>query len=418
MLNDLALVRSLESIVELNIFVFTTSIFFIFWNFVYRYRSELYERNIKRRNNVYIYRLNFRIRLSLYKRMNSIALFGAILFLVISWMSYGVSSLNLAEIRHLATADKANYLGTKGGILLSFSKYAQFLYPVLAVFSGLFITVRFTSRNVFRRFSLRQMLVPFFVAVLTVLANGGRNPLLEFIKFFLVGAVVAIPMSLSKMQLRSVTRWAILIVVGFVFFTTSVNDSRRSYYGQKSFSSNFSDSPLLSSLSGLIEYGGAHYYGYQIRNLDSYDGDNLGYGYYTFNSVFVIGLPLSSYHGLDLNFGALFGFEENIIDYFYLWKSGKEGYFTTNSVYLGLKMDFGFYGTLLFLFFFTGLTTRYSFLASYSAITFFGLSVYYFCFLFWSSSNFSSIFAGPFIGEVVMLYLFYKLLVIKRKLVI
>jgi hypothetical protein len=103
----------------------------------------------------------------------------------------------------------------------------------------------------------------------------------------------------------------------------------------------------------------------------------------------------------------------NPIDYFYLHKKKMEGYYTTNSVYLGLKLDFGFYGTLIFLFLYTFYTNfLFRKIISGKDVTLYTVFWFYLSFDFWASSNFDSSYSSGFLGGLIMVYLFKSIFVI------
>ncbi len=63
-----------------------------------------------------------------------------------------------------------------------------------------------------------------------------------------------------------------------------MSDSRIEYQGSDVYSQNFGRPLFLAAASG-IEHAGAYYYGYKLRNKDTYDEHNLAFGSFTFYSI-------------------------------------------------------------------------------------------------------------------------------------
>ncbi|GAA4053925.1 O-antigen polymerase [Flavobacterium chungnamense] len=394
---DLAIIKDIDSINELNIFVIFTSVFFSLWQLFYKYESYSINKTF-----------NFKINYNLYKKLLIVMLVGAILQMLYTWYSIGVSSFNIAEIRDLNTSDKTNYFGTQADLLLSLIKYTQFFYPVLSIFSGYFLGLKYLSNQ---RLPFKDIFIyiPLIVALLYVLTSGGRNPLFIGIKLYAIGLFFTLPLVLPAVKRRWLLVRIAVLAITLSIFSTFVSDARSEFNNQDSFSSNF-DNPILNSVSGLIEYMGAHYYGYQLRNVDTFDEAKLGYGYFTFNSLFDMKVPFATYIGFEKNIGNFFGYDVNPIDYFYLWENDKEGYYTTNSIYLDLKLDFGYVGTILFLLFFTRYTHKL-FLKTQNkdTISIYVIFWYFMCFNFWAASNFNSFYADYMIEGLVMFFIFSRL---------
>jgi oligosaccharide repeat unit polymerase len=394
---DLALVRDVESIDELNKLVLITSVFFSIWVF--------FDASKKKRTQI-----DINLHLKLYKNLIWITFIGAILLMLYTWNSIGISSLNLAHIRDLNTRDKTNYFGTSVDPITSVLKYSQFFYSIICILSGYLLgRIYLLKQDI--QLDKKYLYIPLYITLIYVLTTGGRNPLFIGIKYYFIGLCFSLPKFFSPNERRWLLRRIFIIVISLTFFSTYVNETRNEFHEMTSTSDKF-NSPVLLALSGGIEYAGAHYYGYQLRNVDTYDEENLGFGYFTFNSIFEIGLPLSSYHGLSATLGDLLGFKENPIDYFYLWENGFEGYYTTNSVYLDLKLDFGFFGAIIFLFFFTYYTQRLFVKVQVGkGVTIITVFWYAMCFQYWAASNFKSSYATGLIGGIIMIHLFSRIFV-------
>jgi oligosaccharide repeat unit polymerase len=400
---DLALIRDESSIAELNIFVLASSVFFSAWVLVFNEKS----------NNNNSSSIQIEMHFDLFKKMLAIMLVASVILMFYTWYSIGVSSLNLGHIRDLNTRDKENYFGTESNLFLSLLKYTQFFYIIAAIICGYLLGIKY-FKNETIKLPTRYLYIPLFISLIYVLTNGGRNPIFIGVKLYLIGLFFALPKILTIQQKSWILKRILILALILTIFSTFISDTRSQYHNSETFSQNF-DNPILANASGLIEYMGAHYYGYQLRNTDTFDENKLGYGFYTFNSIFNLKIPLSNYFNFDYNLGNFFGFTENNIDYFYLWQNEKEGYYTTNSVYLDLKLDFGFYGTIIFLMFFT-LYTHKLFLKiiekrSISVYTFFW---FYLCYEFWAASNFKSSYATGLVGGVIMIILFNKVFIKKK----
>ncbi len=392
----LAFIRDYDSIDELNVYVIFTSLFFIIWIVFLNKTSTRNAGNIE-----------FSMRLNVFGRYLQILIIGALLQMFYTWILLGVNSFNLAHIRDLNTSDKTNYLGTESDLFLSLIKYTQFFYPIASIMCGYLIGRKYLLGQM-PKLKMVYLYIPLIVSFIYVVTNGGRNPLFVGVKLYFVGLCFALPGYINSPLTKWILRRVVVLIFSLVLFSTIVADSRSEYNKQDAFSDNF-DSPILSSVSGFIEYLGAHYYGFQLRNIDTFDESDLGLGYYTFFSFFDVKLPLSNYIGIKSSIGESLGFKENKIDYFYLWKNEMEGYYTTNSIYLDLKLDFGFIGTLLFLFVYT-FYTCWLFLKIQDSrnVTLYTIFWFYLCFNFWASSNFKSSYSSGVVAGFIMTWLFIR----------
>ncbi|MCF8427098.1 MAG: oligosaccharide repeat unit polymerase [Bacteroidia bacterium] len=395
---DIALIPFPDYINELNKFIILTSVFFAIWVLIYPFKPYMTEKPFK-----------FQINNRRFKIFLIILVVGAVLQLIYTWYKLGVTSLNLAEIRQEYTKDKSAYLGTKVDFIFSIIKYLNFFYLPLTIFCGYLLAKRYLLNKSFG-IPTKFLLIPLYVTILYVLTNGGRNPLAVGLKLYFFGFAFAIPYYLNSIQKKWIYKRILIASIVFISISTLIADSRYDNAGQESFSSKI-ENPYIAFFSGLIEYMGAHYWGYQIRSDDSFNSEKLGYGFFTFNGVFNAKPPLGKFYGFDKSLGELLGFEENPIDYFVLWENEKEGYFTTNSIFLGIKFDFGFFGGVVFLLLFSWLTHKIFLNAqSQTSISMISILWFYLIFNFWASSNFQSVFASNIIETIIMFILFNKIL--------
>jgi oligosaccharide repeat unit polymerase len=338
-----------------------------------------------------------------YTFLVRVTFIGALLKLIFIWASLGVG-FELGAIRIAYTKDK---LGVVGGenILYSLISYLNFFYPVVTVLAGYFFGLVIQKRFSPVR-STKLLLLPMVITLIYTISIGGRNPLAIGLKYYLMGFSLSVDIKLIKNTKRKIFRYLLFISVFFIAFTTIISDQRSRIAGQTEFSSTFSSS-ILKSTSGIMEYMGAHYWGYQLRNNDTFDPNNIGYGYYTFNGLLDIKLPFSQYLGFNIDLGKLMGVKNNVLEYRYLYLNDFIGYYTTRSIYLDMKMDFGYYGTYFFILLFT-YYSQYIFDQIHNKATISAIAIipYFFCFNYWASSNFQSIYAVGVYNYILVFWLY------------
>lgn len=340
-----------------------------------------------------------------------ITFLGAILKLLFIWNELGVG-FNLGAIRLAYTEDKGGVVGGDN-FLYSLILYMNYFYSVITIIAGYYLGL-LIQKKPSPVASKWLITLPMVITIIYVFSIGGRNPLAVGIKYYLIGFSLSLAHEIaSNVKLRILYR-TILISIIFVIFTTFVGDQRSKTAGHSTFSSNFQSS-LLQSTSGIMEYMGAHYWGYQLRNNDTFDPNRLGYGYYTFNGLLNLNIPFSRYIGLNTNLSQTVGFENNVLDYQYLYNKGFVGYYTTRSVFMEMKMDFGYTGTFFFIFLFV-LYTHYIFRKIHvkNTVNLLSLLPFFFCFNYWASSNFQSVYAVG-IYNFVLIFWIYGLLLSRRK---
>ncbi|WP_428109518.1 O-antigen polymerase [Caldisericum sp.] len=382
-----------EFVNEMNVLVIFTGICFIFIIFL----TPNY------------FRFNHKIKIlfinkSLYKIVSYLTLFGATFKLVYTWYMLGVA-WNLAEIR-VAYAAKRGYFNDTVS-LFSLLSYMNFFYTVISIIAGYCIGLLFQ----FKRAPIRSrwlLSIPFVVTIIYTLTIGGRNPLAYGIKLYLFGFALSLVPQTVRILSRKLIIYIILGVFSFFLFTTYVAEQRDEVAGNISFS-QYLDNTYLKPFSGIIQYMNAHYWGYQLRRFDSFDPNNLGYGKYTFYGILNFRVPFSNaLFGTDISILDFFSdLSYNKLDYFALQADGREGYYTTRSVYLEMICDYGQIGIFVFILVFVFLTNYlYILIEKRRLISVISILPLFFVFSYWSSSNFQSVFATNVYGPIISFFVY------------
>jgi hypothetical protein len=253
-------------------------------------------------------------------------------------------------------------------------------------------------------------MITFLITLIYVFTIGGRNPLAVGIKLYVFGLAFSLPFQLYGRIKRKVVLTMLFVIVAFGLFSTFVGNQRdqvSSGYAYIQPSSDKMNSIVLNNFSGIMDYMGAHYSGYQLRRADTFDPQNLGYGIYTFNGLFNFSIPFSSFLGFRGTLGDLLGFPVNELSYYRLAQLNKSSFWTTRSVYIEMICDFGVKGVYIFIFFFTFYThTLFLTLFSKRFNKALKLLLIYICFTYWASSNFQSAYSNNLLVSFLAFWLF------------
>jgi oligosaccharide repeat unit polymerase len=379
-IEEIAYIPYPEYVDELNIFVsFTALCFIIFANFGTK---------TKKQNGA---ELSFLRSKRFYSFLLYLTLTGALLRLFKSWYFIGIN-FNIGQVRLAITGD-LNQLQQGSSLIDSLSSYMNIFYPIITILAGYYLGLKVQRKTGFIN-SNWLIFIPFLITIIYVMTIGGRNPLAIGLKLYILGFAFTLQYQVLDRVKKKIWIYFIAAFLAFGLFSTLVGNQREQLAKGYTFSGGFSDninSKVLKNFSGIMEYMGAHYSGYQIRRHDTFDPNKLGYGYYTFNGLFNFSVPFSSLVGLRGTLGDFFGFEENELKYSRLAELDKPSFWTTRSVYLEMICDFGVYGIFGFIFLITFYTHRiFLKLTKRRFNKALNFIFFYLIFTYWSSSNFQS----------------------------
>lgn len=381
--NNIALTPNLIFVDELNLFIAYTSLMFTL--------ATLFFKLPKLTSTDKVIELDY-INIKVFYILNFISLSAALLKLIYSIVFLGVS-LNMGETRQLYVYNLQQIFRPLQIIEYIFS-YLLMFHPLLQVMAGYFIGRNIARQNKFA-ISTIHLLIPAIVTILLALSIGGRNPIAEGIKLYLLGIALSIPIKLASEQKYKIIITTLLLFLSFTVFTTYVADQRTMVSGSHSVNSDRIRDPLLKPFAGIMEYISASYWGYQLRRIDTFDSDNLGYGSYTFYGIYLLQIPFGNIVGLDLNIGDIIGISPNPLSYIELSKARRIGFYTPSTIFADIICDFGEIGSLIFLTFFV-FYTQWLYLSIFSKkhTNIFSIFFFFLSFVYWSNSNFNSIYAN------------------------
>jgi hypothetical protein len=390
--NNIAFLPAPEHIDELTTLVGFTALCFIlltFWG----------KKKVRSRDS----KLSFLNTGKYFKALVYITVIGAIVKLAHALIFLG-ASLNMGATRMAYTRDMQQVYRARS-IFEILTSYANLFHPIVSILAGYYIGLKLLRIKTIVS-SAWLLSLPFLVTILHAITIGGRNPVAIGIKFYLLGLAFAMPWHLSMKAKVRILGIAAIMAVFFGLFVTMAG-SQRAQISDEELMTKQLESPLLVAFGGMFEYMGAHYWGYQLRREDTFNENNLGLGYHTFNGLFQLTLPFSSLFGFTGNIGNLFGYQESPLSYAALHQADKPAYFTTYSLYAPMVCDFGIPGSYLFIIFFT-IYTHWLFLRLFSKKhrTALSLFLFYLNFEYWASSNFQSRYGDSIVAPFLVFFLF------------
>lgn len=332
---------------ELFLFISVTALSFIYWG---------------RKNNRLIKRST--IRLDLYIPDALFRTF-VIFFLIISLISIFQTGFDVARNREVANNELFNNSGNRSLIFTLIPGIIYMLSLPFTVYSGFKIGSNYV-RGI-RKIAFLYYL-PVLTTVLETVAGGGRAAIVSSVLMFIIGFALgffSFPLQNTiKQSLRPLIKYAVLFFILFSIYSGFVS-SQRSLRENADSNSRYvsillNKYPLLTPVSGTLEYLVFHFQGYQWRREDKKDS-KLEWGKNTFACVTQFNVPVISQltrHKISIE--NLFGLE--YADGLKATQEAKEaniiGFSITATVYYVLYKDFGFWGTLFMIFIFVGITQK------------------------------------------------------------
>jgi len=359
---------------ELNLLVAFTSLCF----FVFSFLGLRYKR-LKPRINILFSPKYFEI-------LSIICLLTVVVKFIYSGASFNMGLNRLSQTQDLAHVyNQSTFIDSILSILGS-------SLPILSVLAGYFIGKKqFGKKGMIKNIFL---IIPFLSVFLETIMIGGRNPLANVIKLYLLGYALSLPLKITGELKQKVLKYVLIVSILFVVFTTFVANQRTYSAG---IVRNKLESPIAESFSGIMDYMSCHYWGYQLRRED-YTSNDLKYGVDTFFGFININIPFSSQLNINAGLPSLLGINHDPLE---IYKSDREGFYTTYSIYIQMISDFGIRGVYIFILLFT-LYTHWLFINIIkrpvnSALSFI---FFYLCFAYWSSSNFSSVYGVNLLSSI------------------
>lgn len=355
-----------EYIDELNILVGYTGFCFLL---ITKNKS----RKIDKKNIVY---LDFIDSFLLFKIMSVLIL--CVSFFVFfkegSGLNFGIARENM----HETISDRSVFVS-----------YLRLISTPLSIYAGAQFILSLTSnrKNLLLKYLI--LLMPFGANMLFSMTEGGRVSMVYSMLEYAIGAGLSLPITFSVRKYKKVFLVGIAVFLFINGMITWIGNERDKYYGGKSTNYELAQDRLgiFSFLYGASNYMVASYVGYQYRRVDAVTAE-LGYGRYTFNGFINWQFPFLSQFGIkDASIAKVLGiYYHNQETYDYT----REYYYATNSAYIPIIKDFGFWGVFIPIFILVYVSHNlFVKIQSYRSIgrvvTFF---FYYVFFIYWAKSNF------------------------------
>jgi len=389
----IALIPFPKYIDELNIFVAFTAFCFLIFSFQGR-----------NKNTIQDIELNFLYSKKFYKILLYVTLAGVSFKFIYSWLYLG-ATLNMGETRLAYTKDLIHIKRSFNTLEILFS-YMSMFYPVITILAGYYLGRMIQKREALIN-SYWLLGLPLLITFIQVITIGGRNPMAIGIKYYLFGLAFTMSYYLNNRIKRKYILYALMVILSFGSFSSFVNNQRMVAFGATRNVQKVSDNVLINNFSAIMQYMSDHYWGYQLRRNDSFNSSQLGFGYFTFNGIFLTEIPFSSLIGFQGNLGDILEFEENRLDYKRLARLKKDGFYTTRSVYIEMICDFGQKGIFLFIILFTYYSNRLFINVSNRKFQKpLNLFFLFLCFNYWASSNFQSVYATGIFITFIIFWLF------------
>jgi oligosaccharide repeat unit polymerase len=271
---------------------------------------------------------------------------------------------------------------------------------------------------------------PLLSSVIDTIAGGGRANIISsgliFILGFLLGFFSSNDQQYLRQKFKPVIKFALLFILVFSLYATFVSN-QRSRFGLDMKNSRYisillNEFPILQPVSGIIEYFVFHYQGYQWRRDDIRD-TKLEYGQNTFAFITHFNIPVFSQilgENLSLQNALNLKYIDPVESTLESERRGRIGHSITPSVYFVLYRDFGFYGTLVMIFLFVGLTQllfKRLFYKHYN--TFWSIILFIAIYRLWTQTFFAHHLSGTwmngYIYPLILLEILNKLFYINYK---
>lgn len=300
------------------------------------------------------------IRLRLFIPYNVFKYF-SLIFLINALISMMLTGLNIVEARMINVENALNFY-VSGGKLSIWQIVMNLFFGlnfIFTIYSG-WILGKYSDLKTGKKIIF---LLPLSSTVLATIASGGRSSIISAISLFVVGFLLAVFTSRfnSKEKIKTLLKYTLIAFLFYSFYTTYVSQARLKYNAVNSyFLSILEKEPIYIPFGGLLEYLVFHYQGYQLRMVDTFN-PRLEYGQNTFSFITHYNLPvISQLLKREISIRSLFNLKDtNVLKAnIEAQNSNLPSIGITATIYIILKQDFGFWGTLFITLLFVILTQK------------------------------------------------------------
>ena len=343
-------------------------------------------------------------------------------FLLVNFIRFFLNRGNIAEVRmnDVMQAREFELSGESLGVFDLAANLILMLNLPILIFSGYRLAKEyFVNKSKLDYF----LLLPFLAEVFRTFSTGGRSGIITSALFWLLGFNLA----LFSQQLRhgrvlfSLSKYGLIFLFLFGSYTTYVSTQRARFEGAEAGSSLYVNYlmeyyPGLKYVSGIFEYAVFHFQGYQYRRLEN-DPPELKYGTQTFSFLLQYKVPIiTQMLGYELSLQNLLGLKKQstIASTIASEEDKKKDASITATVFLVLRNDFGFRGTIIAIFlfvFFTQLIYERLFIKK-SNKGFFSIFVFVVVYWLWTQTFFNHHIIGSWLNGYLYPFLIVQIIVV------
>ena len=266
-----------------------------------------------------------------------------------------VAGLNVAQNRVENLQEQQEFISSGGGysIIALIGNIIEMLNIPFTILSGIVVGNHYFYLN--KQAKWIYFLTP-TALVLNTVAAGGRSGVVLALTYFFLGIILSLFSKKANyfLRIKSISKYALFLGIFFILYSTYVN-IQRSIFGteKQNYQDRWAPYPILAPLSGVLQYTTDHYWGYQLRRLDTFT-EKLEWGQTTFASFTLFKVPVvSQLTGSDISLQSIFDLKDPNPIKNKLKDNEKQGIGLTATVYFILYDDFGYWGTFIAIILFT-----------------------------------------------------------------
>jgi oligosaccharide repeat unit polymerase len=329
---------------ELFIFLIFTSLCFVFWG----HKGYKPIRVLP-------------VRINLYIPFQIFGFFAYAIFInsLVGLLTQGFDVAQNREMVNVELAENIVKDGIRSSLIIGIIKMLSLPFTV---YSGWRI-----GNNFIRGENIKYIyFLPLAASLMDTITDGGRAGIISAFLIFIIGFLMgffSMPMNYNyKRAFRPLLKYGLIFFLAFSLYSGFVSN-QRSLRESGAIQSRYTsillnEFPGLNPVAGILEYLVFHFQGYQWRRAD-FEGNDFEFGQNTFSFITNFNVPVvSQLYRTQISLQSAFK-----LKYMDTVKSTMEGkqqgiiaHSITATVFMVLYTDFGFWGTLLFIFFFVGLT--------------------------------------------------------------
>ena len=254
------------------------------------------------------------------------------------------ANFNMGNMRAMIHETVANR-----SILVSYVEVVAIAISIWAGYKAMKLIVLGGKQHIL---TILFLVLPLLSNLIFSMSKGGRVDFVYCFSYYLIGAVLSLPINKKLSNLKKpiiVISLSAVIIMAFISGVASQraeNSTGKLSDKEIFFEENYGG--FLSVLYGPIEYMTESFIGYQYRRDDAVDLTQLGYGRYTLNGFINWTLPFAGQFGLgDASIA-------KALDIYYdsqeTYDFHRIAYFVVHSCYIPIVKDFGPRGAYVFIF--------------------------------------------------------------------